>query len=484
MSEVPKDDFLAKKKQYFKPDSMSLRTNDIEGAQPYLPGYKYVNKPSFYAIDDIEKASPQPRHRSLNKPSTNLQTSDIPNASPNALQFRTTRKDHDPLNPVYKLPTFEVKPSTPPRFLRDATSIDDIEGCRPSVYSKWKTRINDLSDIPGAKAQTKRLLNKPDLNNPRDINTIEVFESKRVTNPLMPEYVCRDENGMIVMLGQVSGSQPRKTVDLGKSPHNRHLSTSDIEGATAGSKGNGPIGTKLRNYIRSPNDTNDIDGAQAGSFKKGISTLRATNPLDPSYTWMTTDPEDQPPLPKPEAITTDKSYLKNNAQFWGASNKPSRTASSASSDISSVQPLKSEIQRNAKRFFGHETSTPNTLQQEFSKNASKFYESQGKVVQNYLPSGTIHRSKVFKKPIDEESESYKVNAKNFFFAQTPADASVRSVQGSDSQSYKENAKKFFYGGTPASSAPDKANRSSGPVDRKDYRFGLSREDIGKTSGFN
>ena len=487
MSEVIKDDFLAKKKLFFKPDSTSLKTSDIEGAQPYLPGYKYINKPNFYAIEDIDKACPQPRHRSLNKPSMNLLTADLPNASPNVLQFQTTRKDHNPLNPIYKLPSYEVKPNTPPLYLRDAINIDDIEGCKPSVYSKWQTRNSDISDIPGAKAQTRRLLNKPDLNNPRDINTIEVFESKRVTNPLMPEYLCRDENNQLVTVGNVLGSQPRRTVNLSTSPHNRHLSTSDIEGASAGTKGNGPIGTKLRNYMRNSTDTNDINGAQAGTFKKGISTVRATNPLDPSYVWKTTDDADLPEVKKAENVTNDKYYTKNNAHFWGASSagsSKSQTSRTASS-VDSVHPVKTEIQRNAKRFFGYEPSTPGTMQLEFNKNANSFFESQGKQTYSNLPVGSIHRAKLPIRKVDEDTESYKDNAKKFFFAQTPPESADRSVK-SGSESYKENAKQFFYGGTPASTAQDKllnqgsnASKRSSASASREYKFGLSRSEIGK-----
>ena len=464
MFEVQKDDFLAKKKQYFKPDTSSLRTGDIEGAQPYLPGYKYTNKPNYYMVDDIEKASPQPRHRSSNKPSTNLLTSDIPNANPNVLQFKTSRKDHNPLTPLYNLPTFEVKPSTPPRFIRDSINIDDIEGCRPSVYSKWQTRNStDIKDIFGATAKPKRNLNKPDLMNPRDINTIEVFESKRVTNPLMPEYLCRNEDNQVVLIGDVEGSRPRRMVNLKQVPHSRHLSTGDIEGATAGTKGNGPIGTKLRNYLRGPNETTDIEGAQAGTFKKGISTVRATNPLDPSYTWMTEDPADIPPKPA-QSLTNDKFFAKNTARFWGASSThTSRTASSRSSSIPPATP--GDLQLNAKKFFGHESATPKTLEKAFEKNASKFYESQGKPVQSYLPVGSINRPKVQSKVVDMDAESYQDNARKFFYAGTPTSPGRLSV---------DLNKEVRGGGGTGSGSQASSKRTE-----SEYQFALSRSEIGR-----
>jgi len=35
-----------------------------------------------------------------------------------------TSRHTNPLNPVYKLPTVEIKPPTPPKFLRDSIRVD------------------------------------------------------------------------------------------------------------------------------------------------------------------------------------------------------------------------------------------------------------------------------------------------------------------------------------------------------------------------
>ena len=149
--------------------------------------------------------------------------------------------------------------------------------------------------------------------NPKDINTIEVFQSSRKTNPLMPEYYSRDQDNNLITIGVVDGSYPKRLINQSTSPHSRHLNTSDIEGASPGSVGVGPIGTKLRNYIRSPTDTLDIEGAQSGTFKKGISTVRITNPLDPKYSWLTEDPQEE--KPPAQTVLNDKFYTKNNARF-------------------------------------------------------------------------------------------------------------------------------------------------------------------------
>ena len=136
MFTITAEDIAPKTKRWIRPGANSLRTDDIEGASPHLPGYTYHNKPNFYNVNDIEKASPSPRFRSFNKPEYNLKTSDIDNASPSSVMFKTNRTGHNPLTPVYILPSYQTKPATPPRFIRDSIQIDDIEGSTPQIYSK------------------------------------------------------------------------------------------------------------------------------------------------------------------------------------------------------------------------------------------------------------------------------------------------------------------------------------------------------------
>jgi hypothetical protein len=55
-------------------------------------------------------------------------------------------------------------------------------------------------------------------------------------------------------------------------------------GATADSKRLGIFAEyHKRREVRGINRTDDIDGAQAGSLKRGTQSKRATNPLDPTY---------------------------------------------------------------------------------------------------------------------------------------------------------------------------------------------------------
>lgn len=63
------------------------------------------------------------------------------------------------------------------------------------------------------------------------------------------------------------------------------LRTEDIAGAKASSKGLGVFAENhLRKDYREINRTDDIEGAQSGSLRKGVKTNRISNPLDPSYT--------------------------------------------------------------------------------------------------------------------------------------------------------------------------------------------------------
>jgi hypothetical protein len=48
----------------------------------------------------------------------------------------------NPLCPVYKLQEVVYVPPEPPRFIRDAMAIDDIEGAKPKKEVKKETRDN------------------------------------------------------------------------------------------------------------------------------------------------------------------------------------------------------------------------------------------------------------------------------------------------------------------------------------------------------
>ena len=57
----------------------------------------------------------------------------------------------DPQNPSYNLARVEAKPVTPPKFIRDHISNDDIEGAKPKKVAHYQTRnIMEIGDIAGA----------------------------------------------------------------------------------------------------------------------------------------------------------------------------------------------------------------------------------------------------------------------------------------------------------------------------------------------
>lgn len=89
-------------------------------------------------------------HFALNKPVSNLMTDDIPGTKPTAIKFQTRRVSDmsNPLNPSYKLPSYEIKPATPRKFLRDGLNVKDIPGSSPVQRTlACKRNSLDVSDV-------------------------------------------------------------------------------------------------------------------------------------------------------------------------------------------------------------------------------------------------------------------------------------------------------------------------------------------------
>lgn len=181
-----------------------------------------------------------------------MQAKDIEGASPNCVKFKTKRSGLDPLNPRYNLPQVEFRPITPPKYIRDAMEINDIEGARPRKHKiiQYETRdIMKIDDIHGTHAN---LRHKPRARSPgfdsfdySDI-TKNKFVSSRITNPLNPTYMVRVENEELIEIGEVAGSKPTTLPPQKKDPNlqpSSSLITSDIAGATAGTKNMGVFGT-------------------------------------------------------------------------------------------------------------------------------------------------------------------------------------------------------------------------------------------------
>jgi hypothetical protein len=127
LSTISPADAQPKHKRWVKNDCASLKTNDIEGAQPRLKGYQFVNKPEFgNSIQGIQGAEPKKLHQPIERPFDSLTTHDIYKAVPSKGEFNTKRIGHNPLEPHYQLPHFSAKPPTPPLFLRDSIDITVI----------------------------------------------------------------------------------------------------------------------------------------------------------------------------------------------------------------------------------------------------------------------------------------------------------------------------------------------------------------------
>jgi hypothetical protein len=80
-----------------------------------------------------------------------LTNEDIIGSKPNCVKFKSTRDPSNPLNPQYKLASFQYVPPPPPKFIRDSIQHDDVVGSKPKVKVVTKTRdIMSTVDIEGS----------------------------------------------------------------------------------------------------------------------------------------------------------------------------------------------------------------------------------------------------------------------------------------------------------------------------------------------
>lgn len=104
--------------------------------------------------DDIEHSCPKRLHQPLNKPYYYLRDDDIHGTKPAIATFKTKREPSNPLNPVYKLPSFEPLEPVVPKFIRDSINVDDITGTKPKSLQQRHLghRVtNEVRDIDGAR---------------------------------------------------------------------------------------------------------------------------------------------------------------------------------------------------------------------------------------------------------------------------------------------------------------------------------------------
>ena len=266
--------------------SANLYNLDIESSMPRRFGVftnkvDYVNK-----LDDIERTNPKILHYPLNKPEFNLTNKDIEKSSPQMKHLKT-RRCTNPLEPVYCLPKVEEYPPPVPKFIRDSIDIKDISGAKPQKYFQWKTRETfplDNHGIEGSKTKEhyvrKKVGNsKYDYIDYSDL-TIDIFKTRRNTNPLDPIYGFK-KNTDIFKFGPIEKSKPMTQYPYFYKP-SLNLKVNDIKGTNIGSK------NKINKFNGNNYEltTHDIDGCCVGSLKKGIVTKRCTNPLMPDYQFL------------------------------------------------------------------------------------------------------------------------------------------------------------------------------------------------------
>lgn len=101
-------------------ESRALFTRDI------VPAKTKIIKNESYSLknDDIERSCPRKLNQPLNKPYYYLRNDDISGSQTAAVAFKTKRDPCNPLNPVYKLPSFEPLDPIVPRFIRDSFQIN------------------------------------------------------------------------------------------------------------------------------------------------------------------------------------------------------------------------------------------------------------------------------------------------------------------------------------------------------------------------
>lgn len=240
-------------------------------------------------------AGPRQLHFGLNKAEYNLTNEDIEGTKPNCVKFKSLRQPSNPLNPQYKLQSFQFVPPPPPKFVRDTMLHDDVDGSHPKPTSSYATRnYITTADIDGA--SPKKPHQRKQLYDYIGYNEIYAkgWQSRRCTNPLMPQYIVRDKikDGDFLRLkdteinnkyGDIQGSVPNVLPQPVSGV--RNLNTEDIKGAQADTKLLGAFTHYERrpDQVRATTTNDDIAGSAVNTLKRGVVTTRETNPLQPNY---------------------------------------------------------------------------------------------------------------------------------------------------------------------------------------------------------
>ena len=256
--------------------STNLYNLDIEKSVPYRSSI-YTNKIDFInKVDDIEFAQPK-KEKILIKPNFILNVHDIEKAYPKKVK-PISQRHVNPLNPVYKLPSYPASPPPPPlKFIRDSMDISDIEKAKPNKLFPLKMRPVKTYDEIGGNHPKKPYERRVFYDSFKYDDVSKKKQKFRNTNPLEPEY--DKQYG-----GYIEGSKPCLPFYGFNADNSKNsLSNDDISGTLPGSK-NYYANYRYNNKERYA--TNDILGASADTRKYGIITNRCTNPLKPNYQYI------------------------------------------------------------------------------------------------------------------------------------------------------------------------------------------------------
>lgn len=284
------------------------RISDISGAAPLTtPETRFLkisNRSDFMtSVKDIEGTTPKPYISKKPKEvlDYHLRNDDIEGSRPMMNKIRISRQTN-PVEPTYILPTSNQRPITPPKFLRDPLDISDIREQEPKSLhgvtvdlSKPPKPTQNIDDIQGAKPihphkfpQRVRLgseQGESTMTNVKDINNYMTFKSKRVTNPLNPEYTISGD-----LVGEIKGNAPKNLPRTRQDRPDFSLTTSDIEKQKRTNlhqlDSSFPPENARRDF-RSINKTEDIPGASHSSGINYTTMHRSRkapiNPLNPNY---------------------------------------------------------------------------------------------------------------------------------------------------------------------------------------------------------
>jgi len=263
------------------------RTDDIDGAKPFLRYTQFTNKPDSFQIGDIDGTKSRRLHQDMNKPDRTLDITDIEGTKGRPSRFLSTKRRVDPLVPTYTLPSFRKAPAPEQPHYSDTMKVEDIAGTHSKPLYPFPQRINHkVDDIEGAQSGWKPRYRNVFMTEERpsslDVSDIakEGFKSTRVTDPNRPVHYV---NGMTIQ-DDLRYCMPKRLPPQKNTPF-FSLQSNDIEGAVSGWVPPHALRPAIedRRHFRNTNFVGDIEGAQSDTVKHTIRTKRNVNPLNPYY---------------------------------------------------------------------------------------------------------------------------------------------------------------------------------------------------------